>query len=144
MTTADSVIHADWIAAQLRKLLASPDPQHSIKYVLGDVELWTSEANEVVAAITQRQALPELQWTRRFGPVGRLRKGSGLSPWLPTLSAVVTEGHELAIRWAIELRLREVDDPVPGTRCWAGVIEGWNVEVLLVTDRQALFATRPN
>lgn len=143
--SAEMVRNPDWIAAKLRDALKSDHPKALAELVLGDISLWTSAAEELVAAITDRPSLPRVAWHRHYGPVYRLLDHDGLASWTPQLDALIsdwqhTDQAAVAQQWATALRLREVADPRSGTRAWDGVHEGWYVRVWIITDRAAFDA----
>ncbi|WP_330253174.1 hypothetical protein OG874_00715 [Nocardia sp. NBC_00565] len=143
--SAEAVRDPDWIFAHLRDALASEHPKAMAELVLGDVSLYTSEAEQSVTAITERSSLPALRWHRRYGPVSQLRDTNGLARYMREVSALISEWEHndpvpVAQQWATELRLREAPDPSDGTRAWSGVIDGWHVKVWVITDQAAFDA----
>lgn len=143
--SAKTVRDPDWIYARLRDALASQHPAAFAELVLGDVSLYTSEAENIVADITVRPSLPAVEWHRRYGPVSRLRDTDGFARYMREVGALISDwehGDAVAVaqQWAIELRLREVPDPSDGTRFWSGVIDGWHVKVWVITDQAAFDA----
>lgn len=138
--SAETVRDPDWIAAHLREALASDYQKSRIELLLGDVSLWTADADEQCAAITDRPSLPRVAWSRRFGYCTRLPGRNGISQLMPHLSALISDWEHdnitvVAQSWATALRLREDPDPMSGTRSWDGAHEGWYVRVWIITDR---------
>lgn len=135
----------DWVATRLRDAFNDRAPEHDIRRLLTQVSLWTTDANETVAAITQRKPLPPLDWYRQT----RSRWNGRRHYWTRELVGYSGLGYhadpvDVAARWATELRLTELDEldklVSPGTREWAGEIEGWTVSVWAVSDHEAFEA----
>lgn len=144
-SSAEAVRDPDWVASKLRAALSREYPAAHAAIILGEIVLWTTGAEEFVAAITDRPSLPPVRWSRYYGHVEPPPNSRGRARLMPSLSTLVSDWETddragVAQQWATALRLREVPDPGPGIRRWDGVHEGWYVEVWIITDRDAFEA----
>lgn len=143
--SATTVRDPDWVTAKLRWALASDYPEALARQLLGDLSMWTTEADAFVAALTDRPSLPALHWDRRYSLPRQMLDEEVVPPYMPGISALISEWeHEdplvVAQQWAAELGLSEMPGPGHGTRVWTGFHDGWHVEVWLIADRDAFEA----
>lgn len=144
--SATTVRDPDWVAEKLRHALDSEYPEALARKFLGDLSMWTTDADAVVTALTDRPSLPALDWDRRYS-LPRQRTGDALiPPYMPSLSALISDWEHddhlvVAQQWAAELGLSEIPEPGRGIRAWTGDHDGWYVEVWIISDRAAFDAT---